>query len=40
VNLAIALEAEAECFRLFAVPDVPTIDDRVAARKKRMRGRK
>lgn len=40
VNLAMALEAEAEFFRLFAMPDVPTIDELVAARKKRMRGRK
>jgi hypothetical protein len=40
VNIAIALEAEAEFFSLFAVPDVPTIDELVAVRKKRQRGRK
>lgn len=40
VNIAIALEAEDEFFRLFAVPDVPTIDELVTARKKRMRARK
>ncbi len=40
LNLAIALEAEDEFFHLFAVPDVPTIDELVAALKKRQRGRK
>jgi hypothetical protein len=40
VNIAIALEVEAEFLRLFAMPDVPTIDEIVAARKKRQRGRK
>ena len=38
VNLAIALEAE--FFRPFAVEEVPIIDELVAARKKRQRGRK
>ncbi|MFN7220046.1 MAG: hypothetical protein ACK5UX_05360, partial [Burkholderiales bacterium] len=33
VNTAIALEAEAEFCGLFTVPDVPTVDELVAARK-------
>jgi hypothetical protein len=40
VNLAIALEAEDAFFCIFAVPDVPTIEEIAAARKKRQRGRR